>query len=218
MRDPRSALAETLSQVDSFLGEGRSRLDVLAAAGTGVEQLSITTGEPQDVVVALLEGGEAPAEDVTDRIIRRIVHLRETRRRPDGSRRSYDEIAASYNATRASLSNLINSRKKTQVKDGAEQHAGRAGGPLASTTAGIERFFFGAPNGWLSAEPESALNDALQPVLAFLRSSSGSEPYSARRAVALRTAAALPDDKWQLVQGFIETLELQVRRERGLEQ
>jgi hypothetical protein len=31
----------------------------------------------------------------------------------------------------------------------------------------------------------------------------------------MRTAAALPDDKWELVQGLIEALEKQVRRERG---
>jgi hypothetical protein len=35
--------------------------------------------------------------------------------------------------------------------------------------------------------------------------------------VALRTAATLPDDKWALVAGFIETLERQVREERRQE-
>ncbi|MFC4469229.1 hypothetical protein ACFPH6_32730 [Streptomyces xiangluensis] len=219
MRDPRSALAETLNHIDSLTGDGRSRIDVLAEAGTHAEQLSLTIGEPPDVVVALLNGQEPPAEDVTDRIIRRIVHLRETRRRSDGSRHSYEEIASSFGATRASLSHLVNSRTKPKPEDGTEQRVGRAGGPLASTQAGIEKFFFGEPNGWLSAEPESALNEALQPVLALLRSSAGGEPDSARHAVALRTAnSPLTDDKWQLVQGFIETLEMQVRKEHGMEQ
>lgn len=108
MRETRPALAETLSRIGSLIGDGRSRDDVL-----DVEQLSNESGVPRDVVRMLLDGEEPPAEDITDRIVRRIVHLRETRLRPDGTRHSYDEIAASYGASRASLSNLVNSRRKT---------------------------------------------------------------------------------------------------------
>ncbi|MER6367241.1 hypothetical protein ABT255_02475 [Streptomyces mirabilis] len=211
MRDPRRALAETLSHIDALLGEGASREDALSLA-----ELAAESGVPQDVIKALLDGQEAPPEDITDRIIRRIVHLRETRLRADGNRHSYEEIASSFGASRASLSNLVNSRKKVAELDPGPR-PGRSGGPLASTTAGVERFFFGEPNGWLSAEPESAVNDALQAVLAKLRAAARDELYTAPRAVALRTAATLPDDKWQLVQGIIETLELQVRKEYGLE-
>lgn len=108
MRETRRALAETLSRIGSLIGDGQSRDDVL-----DVEQLSNESGVPRDVVRMLLDGEEPPAEDITDRIVRRIVHLRETRLRPDGTRHSYDEIAASYGASRASLSNLVNSRRKT---------------------------------------------------------------------------------------------------------
>jgi hypothetical protein len=214
VRETRRALAETLSRIGSLLGDGRSPGDVL-----DTEKLSIDTGVPKDLIKALLDGEEPPEEDVTDRIIRRFDHLRETRLRPDGTRHSYEEIAAAFGASRASLSNLVNSRKKTPPEHGAEQRPGRSGGPLASTQAGIEKFFFGQPNGWLSAEPESVLNDALQPVLATLRSAAGadSDSYSEPRVVALRTAATLPDDKWALVVGFIETLERQVREERRQE-
>lgn len=215
MREPRHVLAETLSHIDSLLGEGQSREDAL-----DVQQLSIDSGVPQDVVKVLLNGQLAPAEDITDRIIRRIAHLRETRRRPDGSRHSYDEIASSFGATRASLSNLVNSRTKPKKKAptaDSGQRQPRSGGPLASTQAGVERFFFGAPNGWLSAEPESALNEALQPVLATLRAAADPDASTNRRAVALRTAATLPDDEWQLVERFINTLVRQVREERDLD-
>ncbi|MFG2348694.1 hypothetical protein [Streptomyces phaeochromogenes] len=222
MRDPRSALAETLSHIDSLLGDGRSRDDAL-----DVEQLSFTTGVPQDVVTALLEGKEAPAEDITDRIIRRIVHFRETRRRADGDRHSYEEIAKSYGATRASLSNLVNSRKKTitETRKGAEQgtdqRAARAGGPLASTQAGIERFFFGEPNGRLSAEPESALNDALQPILRELEHQAEADEnplaklltHHGLRRIAAR-APQLSEEEREMVADWIDTI-LQRRKSQG---
>ncbi|MFI9650639.1 hypothetical protein ACIHAA_30770 [Streptomyces sp. NPDC052040] len=214
MRDPRQSLAETLRHIDSLLVDGRNRHEVI-----DVPQLSVTSGVPQDVVEMLLTGRQAPAEDITDRIVRRIAHLRETRRRPDGSRHSYDEIASSFGATRASLSNLLsdrrNLRRTAQPPRETRQRPARSGGPLASTQAGVERFFFGEPNGWLSAEPESALNEALQPVLTELRTAAGQHAYHASRALALRTAATLPDDEWELVERFINTLVRQVREERG---
>ncbi|MGW4512254.1 hypothetical protein ACWEO4_09700 [Streptomyces sp. NPDC004393] len=213
MRDPRQSLAETLRDIDSLLSDGKSRDDVL-----DVQQLSVNCGVPQDVVEMLLHGRHAPAENITDRLIRRIAHLRETRRRPDGSRHSYDEIASSFGATRASLSNLVNGRRSpretVQPARDVRRRTSRSGGPLASTQAGVERFFFGEPNGWLSAEPESALNEALQPVLEGLRAAVDSD-CGGSRATALRTAAALPDDEWELVERFINTLVRQVREERG---
>ncbi|MCX4594363.1 hypothetical protein OG819_32810 [Streptomyces sp. NBC_01549] len=205
MRETRPALAETLSRIGSLVGDGRSRDDVLDVA-----HLSNESGVPQDVVRMLLDGEEPPAEDVTDRIIRRIVHLRETRLRPDGTRHSYDEIAASYGASRASLSNLVNSRRKTPSQQTpsresasqrtAERRPARSGGPLASTQAGIETFFFGQPNGWLSAEPRASLDNALQPILhglerqaadpmARLRSTHGLRELAARTAIGRRRAS-----------------------------
>ncbi|MEU3555676.1 XRE family transcriptional regulator [Streptomyces fragilis] len=198
MQNPRQMLADTLAGIDGLLGD-RSRDDVLDTA-----QLSVTSGVPVDVVEALLAGRTPPEESVTDRIIRRFEHLRDTRRRPDGRRYSYEEIARSFGATKASLSNLVR-RRNTEHR--------RTGGPLASTQAGVERFFFGAENGWLSAAPEMALDQALQPVLAALQREAGEEAFTHRRAVTLRSAAALPDDKWRLVEGFVATLEAQVREE-----
>ncbi|WP_331751369.1 hypothetical protein OID55_41770 (plasmid) [Streptomyces sp. NBC_00715] len=210
MRDPHRVLAETLRHIDSLLTkEGRSRDEAL-----DTRSLSVQSGVPQDVIVMLLEGKELPVEDITERIVSRMVHLRDTRLRPDGRRHSYDEIASSFGASRASLSNLVNSRRKAPSEAATGPRSSRLGGPLASTQAGIERFFFGEPNGWLSAEPASALNEALQPVLTAL-TATAAERDGVPRAVALRTAAALPDEKWQLLQGVIETLERQVRDELG---
>ncbi|MFC4465617.1 hypothetical protein ACFPH6_13935 [Streptomyces xiangluensis] len=217
MRDPLSALAETLSQLDALLKEGQSRDDVL-----DVERLSVDSGVPRDVIATLLDGKEPPAEDITDRIIRRFEHLRETRRRDDGHRHSYGEIAASFGASRASLSNLVNSRKKTQGEEGAEPRGARSGGPLAATQAGIEEFFFGAPNGWLSAEPASALDDALQPVLAELREAAGEDPLARlRHAHGLRRiahrAAELSDAEQELVADWIDTILRRRERDKGVE-
>ncbi|MGW0608702.1 XRE family transcriptional regulator [Streptomyces sp. NPDC002640] len=191
-------LTDTLQGIEDLLGD-RSREDLLDPA-----QLSVASGVPAEVVEMLLEGQTAPEESITDRIIRRIEHLRETQRRPDGRRYSYEEIAGSFGATKASLSNLVR-RRNTEHR--------RAGGPLATTQAGVERFFFGTENGWLSAAPEIALNRALQPVLTALQQETRTETLVDQRAVTLRSAAALPDDKWRLVEGIVATLEAQVREE-----
>ncbi|MFF1603181.1 hypothetical protein ACFVYV_37905 [Streptomyces mirabilis] len=243
MRETRRALAETLSRIGSLIGDGRSRDDVL-----DVEQLSNESGVPRDVVRMLLDGEEPPAEDITDRIVRRIVHLRETRLRPDGTRHSYDEIAASYGASRASLSNLVNSRRKTpspqtpssqtpsrqalsqQVSSEqvpsqqmGERRPARSGGPLASTQAGIETFFFGQPNGWLSAEPQASLDNALQSVLHGLEGEAADPMARLRSTHGLRELAArapqLAEEELQLVTDWIDTI-LQRRnaqRVRGTE-
>ncbi|MFE4626885.1 hypothetical protein [Streptomyces mirabilis] len=240
MRETRPALAETLSRIGSLIGDGRSRDDVL-----DVEQLSNESGVPRDVVRMLLDGEEPPAEDITDRIVRRIVHLRETRLRPDGTRHSYDEIAASYGASRASLSNLVNSRRKTpspqtpspqmpsrqglsrqglseqvpseqvlseQVpsQQTGERRPARSGGPLASTQAGIETFFFGQPNGWLSAEPQTSLDNALQSVLHGLEREAADPMARLRGTHGLRELAAraprLAEEELQLVTDWIDTI------------
>ncbi|WP_371642464.1 hypothetical protein [Streptomyces mirabilis] len=230
MRETRPALAETLSRIGSLIGDGRSRDDVL-----DVEQLSNESGVPRDVVRMLLDGEEPPAEDITDRIVRRIVHLRETRLRPDGTRHSYDEIAASYGASRASLSNLVNSRRKTpspqmpsrqalsrqepservlsqQVpsQQTGERRPARSGGPLASTQAGIETFFFGQPNGWLSAEPQTSLDNALQSVLHGLEREVADPMARLRGTHGLRELAArapqLAEEELQLVTDWIDTI------------
>ncbi|MER5345158.1 hypothetical protein ABT030_33635 [Streptomyces mirabilis] len=238
MRETRRALAETLSRIGSLIGDGQSRDDVL-----DVEQLSNESGVPRDVVRMLLDGEEPPAEDITDRIVRRIVHLRETRLRPDGTRHSYDEIAASYGASRASLSNLVNSRRKTpsphtpsrralsqqvsseQVpsQQTGERRPARSGGPLASTQAGIETFFFGQPNGWLSAEPQASLDNALQSVLHGLEGEAADPMARLRSTHGLRELAArapqLAEEELQLVTDWIDTI-LQRRnaqRVRGTE-
>ncbi|WP_217568779.1 hypothetical protein [Streptomyces sp. GbtcB7] len=230
MRETRRALAETLRRIGSLIGDGQSRDDVL-----DVEQLSKESGVPRDVVRMLLDGEEPPAEDITDRIVRRIVHLRETRLRPDGTRHSYDEIAASYGASRASLSNLVNSRRKTpspqmpsqqalsrqglseqvpseQVpsQQTGERRPARSGGPLASTQAGIETFFFGQPNGWLSAEPQASLDNALQPVLRGLEGKAADPMARLRSTHGLRELAArapqLAEEELQLVTDWIDTI------------
>ncbi|WP_328930060.1 hypothetical protein OG429_39510 [Streptomyces sp. NBC_00190] len=202
---PRFALAVTLREIDALLGDERSRDEVI-----DLDKLSIDSGEAREVVAHLLADQELKPERIGERIVRRLEFLRESRRRPDGTKPSYEDIAASYGATRASLSRLVNRMKNAQD---TTQDASHASSPRADTQAGIETYFFGEPNGWLSRDPATALNDALRPLLAELRAAAGQAGYGPR-TVALRTAAGLPPEQWKLLEGLISTLERQVREER----
>ncbi|MFE3410980.1 hypothetical protein ACFXMT_22425 [Streptomyces mirabilis] len=205
MTESRSALAGTLHHLDALLEhQGKSRAEVL-----DVEELAREACLPADVVTTLLNGGDPPEQEFTDRVIGRIKMLRETRTRQDGKLYSWREIAESFNASPASISNLVSGHGKA--------------GPLASTQAGIERFFFSEPTGFLSAEPASALNSALQAVVSRLQTSLQGGDHPGRntslehlgvRGGALRSATALPDADWELVESLIKRLVQDAQRER----
>ncbi|MFJ8200897.1 XRE family transcriptional regulator [Streptomyces sp. NPDC096152] len=199
MRPPHAALTETLRRVDALLlKSGRTRSEVLDA-----DRLSWETGVPAPVVAALLGGQDVPEEGFGERIRTRILHLRRTHRRPDGSRYSYSEIGASFGASGAAISAIVNGRSKC--------------GPLAATQAGIEKFFFGQANGFLSAEAVPALNAALQPVLGRLEHETDPlaealSRYDDVRGVALRQARDLPEERWNVLNATLKALlELDVK-------
>ncbi|MFD6997583.1 hypothetical protein ACFWA5_15160 [Streptomyces mirabilis] len=91
-----------------------------------------------------------------------------------------------------------------------ERRPARSGGPLASTQAGIETFFFGQPNGWLSAEPQASLDNALQSVLHGLEGEAADPMARLRSTHGLRELAArapqLAEEKLQLVTDWIDTI------------
>ncbi|MCX2969221.1 MULTISPECIES: XRE family transcriptional regulator [Streptomyces] len=188
MRDPRSDLAATLKRLTLLTGESGPGGDALDVAA-----LSYATGVPEPTVRALLAGEHVPEEDFAERVRRRIVFLRGTRPRPDGRPYSFKAIAESFGASGAALSALVNGK----------------GAPLASTAAGIERFF-GVPNGFLTAEATQALDAALQPVLTRLEReadplSEVKERYAVRGA-ALRAAKELSEDKWKVLAATLGAL------------
>ncbi|MEH0424708.1 XRE family transcriptional regulator [Streptomyces sp. B21-083] len=193
MRDPRAALTETLRRIDTCLQQvGKSRDDVL-----NTDELARETGIPLASVAALLAHQEVPEEEFSDRIRNRILHLRETRRRPDGSAFSYSEIGESFGSSGAAISAIVHSKGKN--------------GPLAVTQAGIEKFFFGQANGFLSAEAVPALNAALQPVLERLEHETDPlaevvSGYRDVRGVALRQARDLPEGQWKVLRATLEAL------------
>ncbi|WP_432190248.1 hypothetical protein [Streptomyces sp. Tue6028] len=193
MTDSRSALTETLAELDILLERlGRSR-----ATELDIDDLAREACLSPDVVVALLDGGEPPAEDFTARVVSRIKMLRETRLRPDGKPYSWQEIADSFGVSRASLSGLVSGHGKS--------------GPLASTQAGIETFFFSEPTGFLSAEPASALNAALSQVVERLSREEALEHLGVQE-VALRSAAGLSAGDWELVNMLIARLAQEARQ------
>jgi hypothetical protein len=192
VRDPRSALTETLRCIDALLQEaGKSRDDVLDA-----DDLAKKTGIPVTVVAALLAGRSVAEEEFGARVRYRILHLMETRRREDGSRHTYSEIGESFGSSGAAISAIVNSKGKN--------------GPLAHTQAGIEKFFFGHANGFLSAEAVPALNAALQPVLEQLEDNTDPlaetlSKYDDVRGFALR-ARRLPEARWRVLNATLEAL------------
>ncbi len=193
MRDPRAALTDTLLRIEACLRmAGRTRDDELK-----VNELARETGIPPADVAALLDHQEVPEEEFSDRLRNRILHLRETRRRPDGTAFSLSEIGESFGSSGAAISAIIKGKGKN--------------GPLAATSAGIEKFFFGSPNGFLSAEAVPALNAALQPVLKRLEHET--DPLAKMvsghrdvRGVALRQARDLPEGQWKVLHATLEAL------------
>ncbi|MEU1535357.1 XRE family transcriptional regulator [Streptomyces fagopyri] len=193
MRDSQANLTETLRRLETLLQKtGKDRDDVV-----NVETLSYESGIPPEAVTALLRGESVPEEDFGARIRRRITHLRETRRRSDGNRYSYNEIGEHFGSSGAAISAIVNS--------------GGRSGPLAATQAGIESFFFGTPNGFLSAESGPALDAALQPVLRELER--GDEDgrdalfgFDDVRGVALRRAQGLPEHSWKVLNATLKAL------------
>jgi hypothetical protein len=81
---------------------------------------------------------------------------------------------------------------------------------LASTQAGIETFFFGQPNGWLSADPQASLNHTLQPILHVLEGQAADPMARLRSTHGLRELAArapqLAEEELQLVTDWIDTI------------
>ncbi|MET8289460.1 XRE family transcriptional regulator [Streptomyces sp. NPDC005132] len=193
MRDSQAALTETLRRLDALLQKaGKDRSDVV-----DVEALSYESGVPPEVVTVLLRGESVPEEAFGTRIRSRITHLRETRRRPDGNRYSYNEIGEHFGSSGAAISAIVNS--------------GGRSGPLAATQAGIESFFFGTPNGFLSAETAPALDTALQPVLRELERADDSGQdglfgFDDVRGGALRRAQGLPEHSWKVLNATLKAL------------
>ncbi|MER6441063.1 hypothetical protein ABT275_32450 [Streptomyces sp. NPDC001185] len=193
MRDSQAALTETLRRLDTLLQQaGKERDDVL-----NLEALSYESGIPPEAVTTLLQGDSVPEDDFGARIRSRITHLRETRRRPDGTRFTYSEIGEHFGSSGAAISALIN--------------GGGRSGPLAATQAGIESFFFGTPNGFLSAETAPALDAALQSVLRDLERADESSKdalfgFDDVRGVALRRAQGLPEHSWKVLQATLKAL------------
>ncbi|MEU5191764.1 hypothetical protein AB0G83_32195 [Streptomyces klenkii] len=193
MKDPDAALAETLRRIDALLGRsGKTRDDALS-----VDDLAREAGISPLTVLALLECQHVSEEGVGERIRRRILHLRETHRRPNGSRYSYSEIGESFGSSGAAISAIVNGQSKS--------------GPLAATQAGIEKFFFGQANGFLSAEAVPALNMALQSVLRRLEREADPlaeilSSYGDVRGVALRQARDLPEERWNVLNATLKAL------------
>ncbi|MER5664990.1 hypothetical protein [Streptomyces mirabilis] len=81
---------------------------------------------------------------------------------------------------------------------------------MASTQAGIETFFFGQPNGWLSAEPQASLDNALQSVLHGLEGEAADPMARLRSTHGLGELAArapqLAEEELQLVTDWIDTI------------
>ncbi|MFP3991066.1 hypothetical protein U9R90_27070 [Streptomyces sp. E11-3] len=158
MSDGYTALAETVHRVDALIDEARLNRDEVL----DIADLSDRTGEPESVVKTLLKGHPCRGEEYDARVIRRLLYLRETRRRPfrgashfsrEGTQVSWEQIAQAGQITRQGLSASVANSKA----------------PNGRSLLGIEDFFQ-VRNGYLTATAPKALRIALELVIPSLES------------------------------------------------
>ncbi|WP_053725191.1 helix-turn-helix domain-containing protein [Streptomyces sp. WM6378] len=150
-----------------------------APDGFNIDRLVYRTGIPADQVEQLLNGAPADEpENLHSSVHRRLVFLRDTRRRPDGAEYSYDEIAVRLGISRAQVYNVFTAKRN----------------PGLQVTVELEKFFR-VEAGFLTLTDRQALARALKPIreqltyVAMLKNRG-----VGYNQLALRSALATEDD------------------------
>ncbi|WP_369228543.1 helix-turn-helix transcriptional regulator (plasmid) [Streptomyces sp. R39] len=162
--DPYARLAGSLERIRRAAGTS-DLARVLRA-----EDLSSETGIPAEVVQRLLTGGRAEETSVADRVRQRLDFLRTTRLRDDGKPYSQDQLADVAGVTRQTFGDWL-----------------KKGMPSLESADRLRRFF-NLPPGFFFADDAEALNEALQPHLRNLESSS--DPLASLRTPEILRLAA----------------------------
>ncbi|MBG7704886.1 XRE family transcriptional regulator [Streptomyces sp. MC1] len=135
--DAYARLAETLERLADVVAP-KELLEVL-----DVEDLSARTGIPRKDVILLIEGKQVERTSVTDRVRRRLVFLRKTRRRGDGRSYSMQDFAEIVGVTRQTMTSWSTT-----------------GVPSIEAADQIRRHF-DLPAGFMTADEPEALNEVL---------------------------------------------------------
>ncbi|MGW4033882.1 helix-turn-helix domain-containing protein [Streptomyces sp. NPDC004838] len=142
---PGPAASGPLAASVTRVAELVARLGVNRGEVFDVHRLSEESGVPADVVAALLEGRPAGEPDLQARFVQRFDLLRRTRLKPNGRKYTQQEIAAGAGMSRQQAGALINGDRR----------------PTMEHCDAIQRFFK-VHAGFLTADDEDALNNALQ--------------------------------------------------------
>ncbi|MFI2077608.1 helix-turn-helix domain-containing protein [Streptomyces triculaminicus] len=111
------------------------------------DKISYDTGLTVERVRGLLAGEEAGPEDLSQTFQRRLVFLRETRRKPNGKKYTLDEIGQGAGISKGQVGFLLNGQRM----------------PGLAGVSKLERFFAVQP-GFFTATDRQALRRALQPI------------------------------------------------------
>jgi transcriptional regulator with XRE-family HTH domain len=142
---PGPAAAGPLSASAARVAELADRLGLSRSEVFDVQQLSVESGVPADVVDALLEGRQAGEPDLQARFLQRFDLLRSTRLKPNGRRYTQQEIADGAGMSRQQAGALINGDRR----------------PTMEHCDAIQRFFK-VHAGFLTADDADALDTALR--------------------------------------------------------
>ncbi|OIK28351.1 hypothetical protein [Streptomyces malaysiense] len=189
-------LPETLRRLDALIRqEGLERSEFLDA-----RRLAVRTALPEDVVGALLRGGQPPAETVNERVRSRIKALADGRRARTGQRMS--DLAGAISARLG-----VSAFWARQVCAGDKV-------PSVELLHGLVDFF-GVEWGeaFFTAPADEALNRELRSLLAARSAPEGRAVVASAsagrddvRGFALRQARDLPEERWNVLNATLKAL------------
>ncbi|MET9078229.1 hypothetical protein ABZX95_40250 [Streptomyces sp. NPDC004232] len=199
--DPVQPLPATLERLEALAQERGLKPSALLDS----KELAVRTALSETVVRTLLQGGEAPADTVNDRVRTRIKALADTYLTQTGKRMS--DLCSSISQQLG-----VSAFWARQVCSGEKV-------PSVELLHGLVNYFrIEGGEAFFTAPASESLNRALLPVLAALQSAQDSpeavvDPLAAAlsryddvRGIALRQAHDLPQERWNVLTATLNAL------------
>ncbi|MFE5596926.1 helix-turn-helix domain-containing protein [Streptomyces sp. NPDC056549] len=170
---PEDDLADLVAAINALLPQLKMKHEDLL----DISEVTYATGIPEDLVLAVLRGEVVTSDDLYMSFTSRLEFLRETRRREDGKKYTYDEIGSAVGVTKAMISALFSGQRS----------------PGRSVADSLEDFFDAEPR-FLTLSGRRALARALKPAYGSLVTLSGLRGEGVSH-LAMRSSIAGMDSK-----------------------